>query len=43
MKQSRYVPFQDPQAAVPVRHCAQCGREMYALDGICLYCLVHGT
>ena len=43
MQQLQYIPFQDPQAKPPVRFCGICGREVYAPEGLCLYCAVHGT
>lgn len=30
--------YTDPQAAVPVGYCPECGGELYADQGICLRC-----
>ncbi len=33
------LPFEDEQAKKPAAFCSRCGREIYAHDGQCLYCL----
>jgi len=43
MQELFYVPLQDSQAAIPIRYCDVCHREVYTPDGLCLYCLVHGA
>lgn len=38
-----YVPFRDPQAAIPPGRCPVCGREVYGQAGECLYCQRYGS
>ena len=37
-----YVPFRDPQEQGPVFRCPVCGREVYGLAGVCIYCQAYG-
>lgn len=38
-----YVPFRDPQTAIPPGRCPVCGREVYGQTGVCLYCQCYGS